>query len=319
MEDRKSDQYPGADELLRSFSSALQSLVDQFGGIDKPNLNIPQLSEGCDDGERRKALRSLLKEMASVRPEDALSDADIDATIEFFNRLYGGTPKYRHSYADICDTMFSLLEESEELDCGVPYQVNSLAENINIVYARMTDGGDAPSTQAESVLKLCDHIELERTRLRHYVEQSNRIRDFNERRKELERDAVNNRKELEEKFTDKVDSMRMEYIAILGVFAAIVLAFNGAVGFSTSSLSALGTASGLRALVFLTALVGFVLIDAISILFVFLWKMSFNGKIEIGNWPVRLLIGSNAVLVLIMILCAALSHPCVRSFVGLPH
>ena len=318
MEDRKSDQYPGADELLRSFSSALQSLVDQFGGIDKPNLNIPQLSEGCDDGERRKALRSLLKEMASVRPEDALSDADIDATIEFFNRLYGGTPKYRHSYADICDTMFSLLEESEELDCGVPYQVNSLAENINIVYARMTDGGDAPSTQAESVLKLCDHIELERTRLRHYVEQSNRIRDFNERRKELERDAVNNRKELEEKFTDKVDSMRMEYIAILGVFAAIVLAFNGAVGFSTSLPSRLD-ASGLRALVFLTALVGFVLIDAISILFVFLWKMSFNGKIEIGNWPVRLLIGSNAVLVLIMILCAALSHPCVRSFVGLPH
>lgn len=314
MEDRMSDQYSGAGEFLKSFSSALQSLVVQFGGVDKPNLDIPHLSEDCDDGERREALRSLLREMASVRPEDALSDADIDAAIEFFNRLYGGTPKYRHSYADICDTVFSLLEESEDLDDGVPYQVNSLAENINIVYVRMTNGGGKPSTQAESVLKLCDHIELERTRLRHYVQQSKQIRDFNERRRELERDAVNNRKELEEKFTEKVDSMRMEYIAILGVFAAIVLAFNGAVGFSTSSLSALGTASGLRALVFLTALVGFVLIDAISILFVFLWKMSFNGKIDIGKWPRYLLICSNVTLVLIMLLCAALSLPCVRSF-----
>ena len=312
------DEYWGADEVIKTFSSALQSFVAQLGGIDKPSLDVPHLSDDCDDGERRCALRSLLREMASVRPEDALSDADIDAAIEFFNRLYGGAPKYRHSYADICDTVFSLLEESEDLDDGVPYQVNSLAENINIVYARMTDGGGKPSTQAESVLKLCDHIELERTRLRHYVEQSNQIRDFNERRKKLERDAASNRKELEDKFTEKVDSMRMEYIAILGVFAAIVLAFNGAVGFSTSSLAALGTASGLRALVFLAALVGFVLIDAISILFIFLWKMSFNGKIEIGKWPGRLLVSSNVVLVLIMITCAVLSLPCVRSFFHLP-
>lgn len=302
---------------MSSFSSALQSLVVQFGGIDKPNLDIPHLSEGCDDGERRKALRSLLKEMASVRPEDALSDADIDATIEFFNRLYGGTPKYRHSYADICDTVFSLLKESEELDCGVPYQVNSLAENINIVYARMTDGG-VPSTQAESVLKLCDHIELERTRLGHYVEQSKQIRDFNERREELERDAANNRKELEEKFIDKVDSMRMEFIAILGVFAAIVLAFNGAVGFSTSSLSALGTASGLRALVFLTALVGFVLVNAIVILFVFLWKLTSKRRIDIGGWPKACIIVADVALVLIMAGCVVLGLPCVRGVLGLP-
>lgn len=318
MDDNNSDQFQGAGEALKIFASALRSLSAQFDLSEKTSLAIPQLSDACDDGERREALRSLLKEMASVKPEDALSGADIDAAIDFFNCLYGGSPKYRHSYADICDTVFGLLEESKDLDNGVPYQVNSLAENIHLVYTHMTGDGGQPSTQAESVLKLYDHIELERTRLKHYVEQNNQIKDFNEKREKLERDAEKNWKELEGQFNEKVDKMRMEYIAILGVFAAIVLAFNGAVGFSTSSLSALGTASGLRALVFLTALVGLVLIDAISILFIFLWKMSFDRKIDIGRWPCVLLVISNIVLILIMVSCAALSLPCVRSFLHLP-
>lgn len=314
MADRISDGCPGTEALVESFSSALQSFFNQVKNVYKPGISVPNLEADSDDGKRKRALKTLLEELASVDPNDALSSTDINTVSEFFNRLYGGTPKYRHSYADICDVVFGFLDESDELDDGVPYQVNSLAENINIIYAHMTEGCESPSTQAESVLKLCDHIELERTRLKHYVEQSRQIKEFNMKREQLEKEAANNRKALEEKFTEKTDNMRMEYIAILGVFAAIVLAFNGAVGFSTASLSALGTASGLRALVFLTALVGFVLIDAISILFVFLWKMAFSKKIEIGKWPGRLLVASNLVLVVIMVLCSLLSLPCVRSF-----
>lgn len=74
----------------------------------------------------------------------------------------------------------------------------------------------------------------------------------------------------------------------------------------------------MRALVFLTALVGFVLINTVCILLVFIWKMSFNYlDVNLGKWPRNCLVLANAVLVLIMAVMLALSHPLVRNLVGL--
>ena len=123
-------------------------------------------------------------------------------------------------------------------------------------------------------------------------------------------EAKRERIEVDREFTERLEKTRMEYIAVLGVFAAVVLAFNGGVGFSTSTLSALGIDSGIRALVFQTALVGFILINTICILLVFIWKMSFSlRKIELGRWPRNCLVATEAILILIMLTAVALSGP----------
>lgn len=134
-----------------------------------------------------------------------------------------------------------------------------------------------------------------------------------------ERDeADQKRAELEREFDERLDKTRMEYIAILGVFAAVVLAFNGGVGFSTSAMGALGIDGGIRAIVLLAALVGFVLINTVCILLVFIWKMSLNHrKVELGNWPRNCLIAADVALVFIMAAMMALSHPGLREFIGL--
>lgn len=319
-------------ELLKIVNDAIGRVSSNFSDIPKSRIKIPEILEDDGNEERRLALKKVLEELSSLDRGEYLSGPDIDEVAGFFDSLYGGSPKYRHSYADICDVIFGFAESEDELDEGVPYQVNNLANNVNIVYSRM----DAGTTQAESVQKLCDHIELERTRLRHFVGQRNLIREYDRKRAELEeksaelesaaeRDRARNaekaredREELERDFAEKVDAMRMEFIAILGVFAAIVLAFNGAVGFSASSIQALGTESGMRALVFIAALVGFVLVNAISILMVFLWKMAFGKRVILGTWPRNCLIVTEVVLILIMVACVALSHPVVRACCGLP-
>ena len=51
--------------------------------------------------------------------------------------------------------------------------------------------------------------------------------------------------------------MQKETIAILGIFAAIVLAFNGAVGFSASSIEAVAMQPSMRNITFIVLLVGF--------------------------------------------------------------
>ncbi len=232
----------------------------------------------------------------------------------------GGSEPYRHRYADICDLVFNALGQSPgDLDEGVPYSVNCLAENIRIIHDNLTKHGFCD--QAKSVLKLADHIDLEKTRLSHDIEQQQAMRTFKAAIAEVkaERDeADQKRAELEREFDERLDKTRMEYIAILGVFAAVVLAFNGGVGFSTSAMGALGIDGGIRAIVLLAALVGFVLINTVCILLVFIWKMSFNHrKVELGNWPRNCLIAADVALVFIMAAMMALSHPGLREFIGL--
>lgn len=304
---------PAYDEALESISGALEIFAERIEKLTKPPLEIPEIAEGDDDSRKREALRLMLESLASADTESALSSDDIDGASRFFARLYGGREPYRHRYADICDLVFGEMGKSgEELDDGVPYSVNCLAENISIIHERMVAKGDG--AQARSVLKLADHIDLEKTRLGHYISQQQALREF----KEAVADAKKERAEADREFAERLDKTRMEYIAVLGVFAAVVLAFNGGVGFSTSTLGALGIDSGIRALVFQTALVGFVLINTICILLVFVWKMSFNHrKVKLGTWPRNCLIATEVVLVLIMVAATALGHPYIRHLAGL--
>lgn len=276
----------------------------------KRRLKVPSLSKDADDVERRDALRSLLEELSSRNPLHALGDDDIQAIAGFFIRLYGSVPKYRHSYADICDIVFKLYDggKAELDDDGVPFEVTSLAENMNIIYEYMSlklTSDSSCSDQTESVQKLCDHIELERTRLRNFAEQSRLINEYSKKNAELENKFENDRAKLEKDFTRQVNDMRMESIGILGIFSAVVLVFNGAVGFSTSIISAVGTSGGVQTLVFIAALISFALLNTTAILMAFLWKMAFASKVEIGYWSKVCLVVADTILILIMIGLAA--------------
>lgn len=298
---------------LRSFNSALELLTSSIKTLNKSPFEVPEVAEGDDDSKKRDALLLMLESLAGSDTCSTLSSNDIDRASDFFMKLYGGREQYRHRYADVCEFIFSEIDKSHgELDDGVPYSVNCLAENIRIIYEHLLAKGG--SAQAKCVLKLADHIDLEKTRLSHYIEQQKTMRDFREAISKTNEE----RAELEREFAERLDRTKMEYVAVLGVFAAIVLAFNGGVGFSTSALGALGIDSGIRALVFQSALVEFVLVNTICILLVFVWKMSFSHQaLELGNRLRNTLIVTNAVLVLIMLATVALSHPLIRKLVGL--
>ena len=318
------------EKAAENFGRALSLLASKIGTLSKPPLKVPPINAGSDDAEKRKALRDMLESLASTDDAAVLSQEDIRRASNFFAKLYGGSEPYRHRYADICDLVFNALGQSSgDLDEGVPYSVNCLAENIRIIHDNLTKHGFCD--QAKSVLKLADHIDLEKTRLSHDIEQQQAMRTFKAAIAEVkaERDeADQKRAELEREFDERLDKTRMEYIAILGVFAAVVLAFNGgvidamtgqdAVNVAEKFNETLGIDGGIRAIVLLAALVGFVLINTVCILLVFIWKMSFNHRnVELGKWPRNCLIAADVVLVVIMAAMMALSHPGLRGLIGL--
>ena len=97
-----------------------------------------------------------------------------------------------------------------------------------------------------------------------------------------------------EEFHKEIKGIQKEYITILGIFAAIMLAFVGAFTFSTSVLNNLGKADTLE-LVAVALVIGLVFVLLISILIDFLrdindkvicigiLRMSFPQQINIGQ------------------------------------
>lgn len=286
-----------------NFASALSQFAERLEGLVKPPLKVPEICESSDDAEKREALRQMLDSLASADDKAALSADDILRAADFFARLYGGEEPYRHRYADVCVLVFEKLGQAgDDLDDGVPYSINCLAENIRIIHAQLVEQGHCD--QARSVLKLADHIDLEKTRASRDIKQRQTMRDFRKAIESVEDERVEAEKqrvELEKEFDGRLEKTRMEYIGILGVFAAVVLTFNGGVEFSTSVIGE-AVAGGPYLLILLSALVGFVLINAVCMLLLFLWKMSFNQKrSSLGKWLPCCLLGADAVLVVIVI------------------
>ena len=69
---------------------------------------------------------------------------------------------------------------------------------------------------------------------------------------------------------EKLSSSQKDYIAILAIFAAVIMAFSGGFGFISGSFSELASAD-LAKLSCLVALVGMVLVDLLYVLLRFVW------------------------------------------------
>lgn len=139
-------------KAAENFGRVLSLLTSKIGTLSKPPLKVPPINAGSDDAQKRKALRDMLESLASTDDAAALSQEDIRRASNFFAKLYGGSEPYRHRYADICDLVFNALGQSSgDLDEGVPYSVNCLAENIRIIHEYLTTHGLCD--QAKSVLK----------------------------------------------------------------------------------------------------------------------------------------------------------------------
>lgn len=94
---------------------------------------------------------------------------------------------------------------------------------------------------------------------------------------------------------EKLNHSQKEYIAILGIFAAVVLAFTGGIAFSTSVLNNIAQASVYRT-VFIALIIGLVLINVLFGLFYYInFLVGKGGKL----FP---LILSNIVLIILLIM-----------------
>lgn len=255
-----------------------------------------------NEQEKRDLLHQVLLELSES--QDVLKERKRRS--EYFLRLediYYNTDSdnFRHFYSDIFACL-SLIDADSSLG-----NLDILAQNMQTIkdgYVPMNrDDHDKPIDISKEIIKLYDHTNLDIGRINYtkrmtgetkteLVKAQLLISDLQTQLAESER-ARNEATErlsfesvkLKQEVQDGQKKMQNEYITILGIFAAIVLAFTGGMTFSSSVLENIDKASVYRLLA-IVFILGLIFFNLMWLLIDFLRDI--NGK-SVRKWWIVLL------------------------------
>lgn len=255
---------------------------------------------------QRNKFRDILFELASN--QELLKDKSVRA--KMYSRLEAlywpeeSEKPFRHFYSDIFSVLTAIRKNTDLGD------INVLGQNLSMIREKYTPGINLDSTGkkidiSDSIRKLYDHVSLDIARIT-YSEEGDRktsgeaaILDVQSRINVIElkiEEAMN----VQNTLSEELGKQQREYIAILGIFASIVLTFIGGIVFSTSVLQNIGAVSVYR-LAAIVLLVGMVFSNMLYGLFYYVNHLIYNNK----KISATLIILANCLMLLMLALVFA--------------
>lgn len=158
-----------------------------------------------------------------------------------------------------------------DIDSGAEDGIKEGIYNTNIsrlVEYALDANNNVPQNVVDEVVKIFDHSMLA---IHQKNNVKNHLRSSLKKTKEEIKDSVT--KEVTEEVTEDVKKYEKEYITILGIFAAIIVAFVGGITFSSSVLNNIDKVSVFR-LVLVIDLLAFILTNALYLLICFIGKIN---------------------------------------------
>lgn len=228
--------------------------------------------------KKRKDLEEILFELSKP---NALSKNENNKEI-FHRKLekiyWNGkdNENFRHMYSDIF-AIITAIDSDEEIG-----STEILSENMKIIresYKPLKSNSGESIDISKSLDKLYDHVNLDCSRLSYSKKIENNSLT---RLKEIEGVVKESTEKMDKlnKEVGKIDGMQKEYISILGIFSAVILAFTGGMTFSVSVLENINKASIYR-ISLITLIIGLVFYNLVFILLEFIRKINnFNS----GKW-----------------------------------
>lgn len=250
--------------------------------MDKSKLRVvaPKVPVEATIDEKCDLFGAAVESLASL--ESDLNDVEIADFVRFFKELYDESDdRFRHMYSHVCSILFGFLADNGRLDDGVPPQAVKLASNVALILGEIKRL-HPKSRAVRCVLKLYDHIELENKRMRYMTLQNKAQQESAKKlKKKFETSLSDEVKKAKQSFDSGIklqieetqQKLQRNYISILGIFAAIVVAFMSGTAFSSSVLENIDKASIYR-ISFVVLIVAFFMFNLICALFMFLNKVS---------------------------------------------
>ena len=284
--------------------------------------------------QQRDEFRGILLELSESQLS-LKEKGDRSRVYQQLEKLYyapAGQEGFRHFYSDIFAVLTQIQSETKQGSIDILGQ--NLLEIRKGYQVLNTDENGEPVDIRDSIRKLYDHVSLDIARIQ-YSDATNRKMSGSEAlsdirakvtrmelaveekqrslRTEFERQKqdqlvyeakvtriqsdIENAEQSQKKVEKELASQQREYIAILGIFAAVVLAFTAGIAFSTSVLENISCVSIYR-IAGITLLIGVVLTNILFGLFYYIDRLV-NQDENRGIKPLWL---TNAVFLFLLIL-----------------
>ena len=266
--------------------------IDKGGGIIDLTKEQSQRKEFCD----------ILFELAKNQEilQDKATRHEMYKRLEALYYSPNKEDRYRHFYSDIFTVLTQIQQASNQGD------INILGQNLSLIRA-----GYNPQNRDEqgniidisdSIRKLYDHVSLDIARIS-YSDAGDRktagetaIVDMQSQLNQIKTE-IDKAKIAQNNVEAELGKQQREYIAILGIFAAIVLAFTGGIAFSTSVLKSINTVSVYR-ITMVSLMIGLVLINVLFGLFYYVDRLV-NGM-QKNRKKLKPLLFSNVILCVLL-------------------
>ncbi|MBS6956577.1 MAG: hypothetical protein KH230_25575 [Enterocloster asparagiformis] len=216
--------------------------------------------------ERQRRQDELVKKIYALS-EAILQESEIRRTALELRELY--TPDFRHSYSEFFPVILKIDEENK-------YSIDFLSNNIEqlrlYVENDYIEGTNEFKDMHKSFDKLCDHLNLEISRVSYFSQNNQKTADLSNRMENLSIKMDEATQKLVVA-TKKAESIQSELISVLSIFAAIVIAFSGGLSLLGNALS-IASNTYICKIILILLICGFVLFNTIFLLMYLVGKLT---------------------------------------------
>lgn len=223
-----------------------------------------------EENRKRAEFSQLLKDLAMAQNPSSHDQSQFFKRLESLYHTPGEEKNFRHFYSDILSVLIEIKENDPMSGSSEYLLLNLDGLRQNYIPNKNSDTTGAPIDIQDYIRKLYDHVNLEAQRMRYSdnqdykLSQQKAIQQLSDQVTKAA-NAIKNTELAQAEVEKKLENSQKEYIAILGIFAAIVLAFTGGMAFSSSVLEYMHTVSVYRILL-VTLVLGLVLFNVIYLL-----------------------------------------------------
>lgn len=218
--------------------------------------------------EESRRRQSELKKHLSEMALKCMDDTEIRKMAITFKSLY--SDHFRHNYSEFFPFIVELSKDTSGY--SLDYLSNNLEALRALVELDYVNGEKEFSGLYMPLSKLSDHINLEIGRYSYYSTSEEKVKDLEKRNATLQSELKTATQELNDA-KSTVSSVQTELIAVLSIFAAIVLTFSGSMSLLGNAFASITTAPGLK-VVFFVLLSGFVVCNIIFLMMYIVGKIT---------------------------------------------
>lgn len=227
-------------------------------------------------GRQQEKLHVLLKELALSDKQLWVDGKNEELTTYFrrFDEIY--VVGFRHQYSKLFEVVNSVFDDEDK-------EVSIFQENLKKFREFIMKLHDERSEELlKNFDKLRDHLSLEISRRENLIRQNSEMMTLKEGYTEMENKAADIEAKIN-RFSERLSKIQIDFVAILSIFAAVVVAFSSGSNYMLSSLSAVRQ-SFAKEVIFTVLICGLLLMDTLFMLIYFIGSI-IGRSIGFKWWP----------------------------------